>query len=520
MTSARSASSDGPDPPHAAEPDTPPDTPPDPGRRLAQARFVAATLATGAIAALTYAPVADPSLWLAVGIAAVAAGWSALPAHTAAVRSLLRGRLEPEIIASLAMAGTIAWALIVATTDRDHSSAFPALLAACALTLALAAGSVLTHAAPPSPLPAPPWWTPALLTITVGATAGWGLIAHTGDEALTVGLAVLIVASPAPLALGSAAALATLRRQGLRLGIRQADHQAPRAAVLLDTIVMDKNGTVTTGELRVLSVDPFDPGHERNIRWFAGAVEQSRDDPIGRALARPLGRGRLSRVEHTPGRGVRGWVDRHPVRVGHPDWLGLEDVPELGTTLGVEIDGRLLGSITLADVVREEAADAVHHLNATGLRPILVSGDTTANAEELAARVGITDVVAEADAERRAETVRSLRRQGHAVALAGNGASLVPAAEHADLLITGDPTLAAPATVLVEDVAADRVSDVVGLLRAAQPRYSAVRLLAYAATAAAVAVAALGIVGLTGAAAIMGGVSLFCAGAGSLPLRT
>lgn len=489
-----------------------------PGRVTRHLRFALTALATASLVVLLYAPIPRSSLPVILGIAAIPLLWCAWPVHADAARSLLRGRLTSALLASLALVGAAAWGVAAALSERGRTEAAEALLAACALTLALTFSHLLTRTVEPPAQPMPPWWVTLVLGATLATGASWAALSSP-RAGLAAGLAVLVVASPAALTLAHGSVAATMRRQAVRLGVRSISPTAAEAAATLDTVVLDKHGTVTTGELRVASIDPFDPGHERNMRWFAGALEQTRDDPIGRALARPLGRGRLTQVDYAPGRGLSGWVDRHPVRVGHPDWVGLDAPEQLGTTIGVEVDGRLLGSITLADVLRDEAPAAIVDLGRAGLTPVLVSGDRTADVQDAAARVGIETAVAEAGAERRAEVVDELRADQHRVAFVGAGDANAPAATRAELLVTHDRTLTGRASVLLQDVAIDRVGAVLRLLRASRPRHSALRAAAYVAAVAAMPFAAAGLLGLAGSTLVMGATSAALTAAGSVPLR-
>ncbi|MCR1786515.1 HAD family hydrolase [Nocardioides carbamazepini] len=242
---------------------------------------------------------------------------------------------------------------------------------------------------------------------------------------------VLIVLIPAMVALLPLPGWLALRRSRQQ-GVEFRDLAALQAARGVDTVLLDRWGTVTTGELVVSDIDPIEDGNERNLRWFAAALEHAADDhPVARAIARLAGPGRLTGVESFPGRGISGAVDRHPVRVGSPGWLGMEARDGLGKTIGVEVDHRPFGYLTVTDQVRADAALAVARLRAAGIQPILLSDGTALDTEHLAQACGIDKWLLGKDPAHREELVREQRGRGHTVALVarddGNAAALAAA---------------------------------------------------------------------------------------------
>ncbi|WGX97979.1 HAD family hydrolase [Nocardioides sp. L-11A] len=266
-------------------------------------------------------------------------------------------------------------------------------------------------------------------------------------------------------------ALRRSRQQGV--GFR--DLSALQAARRVDTVLLDRWGTITTGELVVSDIDPIEEGNERNLRWFAAALEHAADDhPVARAIARLAGPGRLTGVESFPGRGISGAVDRHPVRVGTPGWLGMEERDGLGKTIGVEVDHRPFGYLTVTDQVRADAALAVARLRAAGIQPILLSDGTPHDTEHLAQTCGIDKWLLGKDPAHREQLVRDQRGGGHTVALVARDAGNAAALAAADLAFTDvpDPEAAAgPGEGLVpdarlEDLDAQRVARALELARA------------------------------------------------------
>ncbi|MBM0124133.1 HAD family hydrolase [Pimelobacter simplex] len=242
---------------------------------------------------------------------------------------------------------------------------------------------------------------------------------------------VLLAALPAVFAHAVPVARWVARARGRAAGVFLDDRAALALGPRVDTVLLDRWGTVTTGQLRVVAVDPVEPDHERNLRWFAGALGHAADDPVGRAIARLSSRGKLSQVERHGGSGISGSVDRHPVRLGRPDWLGMDARDDAGVTVGVQVDSRPIGYITVADDVRPHAPEDVARLRADGVEPVLVSEDTERNTRGLAEACGIGQWYADRPADDRAELVDERRRGGHVVAVAGP--ATVP---EADLVLT------------------------------------------------------------------------------------
>ena len=232
-------------------------------------------------------------------------------------------------------------------------------------------------------------------------------------------------------------------RVGCRHGISSVPGPAWAVAARVDAVVLDRWGTVTTGRLTVTAVDPLDPDHLRNLRWFAGALEHEAEGPLARAVARLSPRGRVTDVRVVPGSGVQGAVDRHPVRVGRPSWVGMADRDDRGTVLGVELDGRPLGYLVVGDEPREDAGSSVSRLTAAGTTVVLVSDDGARETEELAETCGIERWHAEIAPEKRERLVAELQEQGRVVAFVSSRPEDAEAQAVADLTVGGDagPTL-------------------------------------------------------------------------------
>jgi cation transport ATPase len=271
---------------------------------------------------------------------------------------------------------------------------------------------------------------------------------------------VLLAALPAVFAYAVPVARWVVRARGRAAGVFLDDRAALVVGPRVDTVLLDRWGTVTTGQLRVVALDPVEPDHERNLRWFAGALGHAAEDPVGQAIARLSSRGKLSQVERHGSRGISGSVDRHPVRLGRPEWLGMAARDEAGVTLGVQVDSRPIGYITVADDVRPHAAEDVARLRADGVEPVLVSEDSERNTRGLAEACGIAQWYADRPADARAGLVGERRGSGHVVAVAGRA----PAPD-ADLVLTD----VADAThgIRLADLDVGRVATALALTRSA-----------------------------------------------------
>lgn len=187
----------------------------------------------------------------------------------------------------------------------------------------------------------------------------------------------------------------------------------------VDGVLLDAWGTITNGELEVVAVDPIEADHERNLRWFAGALSHAYPDPIGRAVARLAGHGHLSNIETFGAVGISGSVDRHPVRLGRPDWVGIDDSDGVGLCVGVEVDQRPLGRITIAPAVRQGASEASQRITDLGIEPLLVADLPTRDTDRLADEAGISSRWAETAPEKRVRLVTELHEQGRTIAMVG-----------------------------------------------------------------------------------------------------
>ncbi|MEW2162037.1 heavy metal translocating P-type ATPase [Streptomyces sp. NPDC007084] len=291
-------------------------------------------------------------------------------------------------------------------------------------------------------------FVPVVLLIALGTFAVW--IAVTGEPAaaFTAAVAVLIIACPCALGLATPTALMVGTGRGAQLGILIKGPEVLESTRRVDTVVLDKTGTVTTGRMSLQEVYAADGTAERDLLRLAGALEHASEHPVARAVAAGAREraGDLPAPEHfenVPGRGVRGRVEGHEVTVGRfpgplPDELArAKDTAEADgrTAVVVTLDGAAVGVLTVADTIKETSAEAVRELRALGLTPVLLTGDNRAVAEAVARAVGIDvdRVFAEVLPEDKVAVVERLRAEGRSVAMVGDGVNDAAALATADL---------------------------------------------------------------------------------------
>ncbi|MFJ8139268.1 heavy metal translocating P-type ATPase [Streptomyces sp. NPDC096013] len=291
-------------------------------------------------------------------------------------------------------------------------------------------------------------FVPVVLLIAVATFGAW--LAVTGDTAaaFTAAVAVLIIACPCALGLATPTALMVGTGRGAQLGILIKGPEVLESTRRVDTVVLDKTGTITTGRMTLQEVYVAEGTDERQLLRLAGALEHASEHPVARAVAAGAEErvGPLPPAEHfenVPGRGVRGRVEGREVAVGRlygdlPEELArARSEAESGgrTAVVVGWDGVARGVVAVADAVKETSAEAVRELRALGLTPVLLTGDNRAVAESVAAAVGIApgDVIAEVLPEDKVAVVRRLQGEGRSVAMVGDGVNDAAALATADL---------------------------------------------------------------------------------------
>jgi P-type Cu+ transporter len=298
-------------------------------------------------------------------------------------------------------------------------------------------------------------FVPIVIGLAVLTLAGWALSGHGVATGFAAAVAVLIIACPCGLGLATPTALLVGTGRGAQLGIVIKGPEVLESTRRVDTVVLDKTGTVTVGKMSLVGVYVSPGVPETELLRVAGAVEDGSEHPIGRAIA-VAARERLSELPRAggfinrEGLGVEGEVEGRLVRVGRSDLFDRANmvVPEDVTTAQrdaheqgrtavlVGWDGEARGVLMVADTVKPTSAEAVGQLRALGLRPVLLTGDHATVARTVADAIGIETVIAEVLPRDKVDAVARLQREGAVVAMVGDGVNDAAALAQADLGIS------------------------------------------------------------------------------------
>lgn len=398
-------------------------------------------------------------------------------------------------------------------------------------------------------------FVPIVIGIALITLAGWLIAGFPVAAAFTAAVAVLVIACPCALGLATPTALLVGTGRGAQMGVLIKGPEVLESTRKVDTVVLDKTGTVTTGRMALVRVTP-EPGTDAGeLLRLAGALEDASEHPIAQAIAKaatarlgaaPVGTahaetaqvGTLPPAEsfaNIEGKGVQGVVDGHSLIVGREsllaDW-GLALSPAVAeakaaaendgqTVVAVAWDGAARGILIVADTVKPTSAEAVVQLKKLGLHPILLTGDNEAVARRIAAEVGIDEVIAEVLPKDKVDVITRLQREGKVVAMVGDGVNDAPALVQADLgLAMGTGTDVA---IEASDIALVRgdlrsAADAIRLSRKTLGTIKSNLFWAFAYNVAAIPIAALGMLNPMLAGAAMALSSVFVVG-NSLRLR-
>ncbi|MFI9812738.1 heavy metal translocating P-type ATPase, partial [Saccharothrix variisporea] len=294
-------------------------------------------------------------------------------------------------------------------------------------------------------------FVPIVIGLAVGTLAFWLGAGQGTAAAFTAGVAVLIIACPCALGLATPTALLVGTGRGAQLGILIKGPEVLESTRRVDTVVLDKTGTVTTGRMSLVAIHT-DGVDETEVLRLAGALEHASEHPIAKAVATGATErvGELPEVEgfrNLEGLGVQGVVDGHAVIVGRQrllaEWSVHLDGPLADakadaegkgrTAVLVAWDGQARAVLVVADTVKPTSAEAVRELRALGLTPVLLTGDNEAAAKAVAAEVGIDEVIAEVLPKDKVDVVARLQAEGRVVAMVGDGVNDAAALAKADL---------------------------------------------------------------------------------------
>jgi len=291
----------------------------------------------------------------------------------------------------------------------------------------------------------------ALLGGTLTFLLWWGLIGRDVQDALLFAITVVVITCPDALGLATPTAIMVGTGLGAKRGVLFKHALGLEETARLDTVVLDKTGTLTRGEPEVVEIVTADGVAEEELLRLVAGAEGDSEHPLAEAITnlarnRGIAVGRPERFEAVPGHGAIARVDGRTVVIGNQRLLDRELI-EIGsleapaarlagegrTTVRVAVDGEIAGVIAIADAVRPTAADAIRALRDLGIRPVMLSGDSRATAERIAAELGIDEVLAEVLPADKAAKVAELQAQGRKVAMVGDGVNDAPALAQADV---------------------------------------------------------------------------------------
>ena len=327
------------------------------------------------------------------------------------------------------------------------------------------------------------WFVPIVILVAIITAIAWGIF---GPEprlayALVNAVAVLIIACPCALGLATPMSIMVGIGRGAQAGVLIRNAEALEILEKVDTLVVDKTGTLTEGKPRLASLEALAEFSEVEILRLAASLEHASEHPLGQAVAlaakeRGATLARATEFKSHTGKGVTGIVENRPIAVGNVRLL--EDLRidasklveraealrrEGQTVMFIAIDGRAAGLLGVADPIKTTTPEAIHMLHSDGLRLVMLTGDNRTTAEAVARKLGIDEVEAEVLPQQKVDVIKRLQSSGHGVAMAGDGINDAPALAQADVGVA----MATGADVAMESAAITLVKgDLRGIVRA------------------------------------------------------
>jgi Cu+-exporting ATPase len=297
------------------------------------------------------------------------------------------------------------------------------------------------------------WFVPSVVAVSVIAFVAWNLFGATAplSHAIVNAIAVLIIACPCALGLATPMSIMVGTGRGATAGVLIKNAEALELMEKIDTLVVDKTGTLTIGKPKLIAVEPANNFAEADVLRLAAALERGSEHPLAAAIVEGADEHGLelpasSDFESHTGKGVSGAVDGRKVSLGNAAMmsdLGIDPSPlqkqadqhrtEGQGVMFVAIEGKLAGLVVVADPVKDSAADAIAALHREGIRIVMLTGDNQTTAEAVARRLGIDEVMAEVLPDQKQARVEQLRKEGRRVAMAGDGINDAPALAAADV---------------------------------------------------------------------------------------